>query len=65
MGRLGGIEYFRSIGYTGGWGHFHIPDSLFLDLREYLLPRLELRPSLRPGQHPTLQGKVRYFVGTE
>jgi hypothetical protein len=34
--RLGGIEYFRSIGYTGGWGHFHIPDTLFLDLREYL-----------------------------
>ena len=33
--KLGGIEYFKSIGYTGGWGHFHIPDSLFLDLREY------------------------------
>ena len=27
--KLGGIEYFKSIGYTGGWGHFHIPDSLF------------------------------------
>ncbi len=34
--KLGGIEYFKSIGYTGGWGHFHIPDSLFLDLRDYL-----------------------------
>jgi hypothetical protein len=34
--RLGGIEYFSPIGYTGGWGHFHIPDSLFSDLREYL-----------------------------
>jgi len=34
--KLGGIEYFRSIGYTGGWGHFHIPDSLFAQLREYL-----------------------------
>ena len=34
--KLGGIEYFKSIGYTGGWGHFHIPDSLFADLREYL-----------------------------
>src|ERR1017187_4988005 len=34
--KLGGIEYFKSIGYTGGWGHFHIPDSLFLDFREYL-----------------------------
>lgn len=34
--KLGGIEYFRPIGYTGGWGHFHIPDSLFADLRDYL-----------------------------
>lgn len=34
--KLGGIEYFRSIGYTGGWGHFHIPDNLFADLRDYL-----------------------------
>lgn len=34
--KLGGKEYFRPIGYTGGWGHFHIPDRLFSDLREYL-----------------------------
>ena len=34
--KLGGVEYFRSIGYTGGWGHFHIPDNLFADLRDYL-----------------------------
>jgi hypothetical protein len=34
--KLGGIEYFTPIGYTGGWGHFHIPDNLFLDLRDYL-----------------------------
>ncbi|MGO9229301.1 MAG: Druantia anti-phage system protein DruA [Bryobacteraceae bacterium] len=34
--KLGGTEYFRPIGYTGGWGHFHIPDSLFADLRDYL-----------------------------
>ena len=34
--KLGGIQYFKSIGYTQGWGHFHIPDSLFLELREYL-----------------------------
>src|ERR1035437_4178898 len=25
-------------GYTGGWGHFHIPDDLFLDLRAYRVP---------------------------
>lgn len=29
-------QYFESIGYTRGWGHFHIPDSLFLELRDYL-----------------------------
>jgi hypothetical protein len=34
--KLGGTEYFTPIGYTGGWGHFHIPDSLFADLRAYL-----------------------------
>jgi hypothetical protein len=34
--KLGGIEYFKPIGYTGGWGHFHIPDNLFADLRDYL-----------------------------
>jgi hypothetical protein len=34
--KLNGTSYFNSIGYTGGWGHFHIPDSLFLELREYL-----------------------------
>ncbi len=34
--KLAGIQYFKSIGYTGGWGHFHIPESLFMDLRNYL-----------------------------
>jgi len=34
--KLDGVEYFKSIGYTGGWGHFHIPDNLFLELRDYL-----------------------------
>jgi hypothetical protein len=34
--KLGNIEYFTPIGYTGGWGHFHIPDSLFAELRDYL-----------------------------
>ena len=33
---LGGIQYLKPIGYTGGWGHFHIPDRLFLELRDYL-----------------------------
>ncbi|MEF2144172.1 MAG: Druantia anti-phage system protein DruA [Desulfovibrionaceae bacterium] len=34
--KLDGVQYLTPIGYTGGWGHFHIPDSLFLELREYL-----------------------------
>ena len=34
--KLGDTQYFRPIGYTGGWGHFHIPDSLFEELRDHL-----------------------------
>lgn len=34
--KLGGVEYFKPIGYTGGWGHFHIPDTMFEDLRNYV-----------------------------
>lgn len=34
--KLGGHQYFDSIGFSTGWGHFHIPDNLFLELREYL-----------------------------
>lgn len=34
--KLDGTDYFTPIGYTGGWGHFHIPDRLFDELREYL-----------------------------
>ncbi len=34
--QLDGIKYFEPIGFTEGWGHFHIPNSLFNDLRTYL-----------------------------
>lgn len=34
--KLGGCTYFESVGYTRGWGHFHIPDRLFALIREYL-----------------------------
>lgn len=34
--KLKNQKYFESIGYTQGWGHFHIPDALFADLRAYL-----------------------------
>ncbi|WFU16456.1 Druantia anti-phage system protein DruA [Bradyrhizobium sp. CB3481] len=34
--KLGEQSYFRSIGFTQGWGHFHVPETLFLELRDYL-----------------------------
>ena len=34
--KLGKESYLRSIGYSSGYGHFHIPDKLFQDLRSYL-----------------------------
>jgi hypothetical protein len=34
--KLGGQSYLRPIGFTQGWGHFHVPDSLFIELRAYL-----------------------------
>lgn len=34
--KLGNVQYLKSLGFTGGWGHFHIPDPLFNDLRTYL-----------------------------
>lgn len=34
--RIGDESIFRSIGYTSGWGHFHISDALFDDFRKYL-----------------------------
>ena len=34
--KLDGTQYFHPIGYTDGWGHFHIPDTLFSELRDYL-----------------------------
>ena len=34
--KLSGRDYLQPIGYTRGWGHFHIPDSFFYELREYL-----------------------------
>ena len=34
--RIAGQSIFDSIGSTSGWGHFHISDELFDDLRDYL-----------------------------
>ncbi|MBO1225628.1 MAG: DUF4338 domain-containing protein [Candidatus Scalindua sediminis] len=34
--KLDNILYFKPIGYTSGWGHFHIPIDLFENMRKYL-----------------------------
>jgi hypothetical protein len=34
--KLDGVNYLSSIGYSGGWGHFHVPDDLFNEMRDYL-----------------------------
>ena len=34
--KLGEVPYFQSIGFTEGWGHFHVPDRLFDQMRLYL-----------------------------
>jgi hypothetical protein len=37
--RLGDQQYFESVGFTAGWGHFHIPDELFEGMRNFLRHR--------------------------
>lgn len=37
--RLNGESYFERVGYTIGWGHFHITDTLFEQMRDYLRER--------------------------
>lgn len=37
--RLDGENYFERVGYTIGWGHFHITDILFEQMRDYLRER--------------------------
>jgi hypothetical protein len=43
--RLDGVNIFRPIGYTSGWGHFHISDNIFSEIREFLESRDELYSS--------------------
>lgn len=33
---LNSHKYFRSTGFSSGWGHFHIPQSLFNEMLEFL-----------------------------
>lgn len=37
--KLGSTEYLKQLGYTEGWGHFHVPDAIFDDVRTYLRRR--------------------------
>jgi hypothetical protein len=37
--RLNDQTYFAPIGYTLGWGHFHVTDRLFNEMRDYLRSR--------------------------
>ena len=37
--RLDGEPYFERIGFTIGWGHFHITDALFEQMRDFLRER--------------------------
>ncbi len=34
--KLNQVAYLTSIGFTSGWGHFHIPHELFNSIRDYL-----------------------------
>lgn len=51
--KLDGKSYFESIGYTIGWGHFHITDHIFGEIRDYLrLIKHEYADRHRFGQGP-------------
>jgi hypothetical protein len=34
--KIADIRYLHSVGYTTGWGHFHLPDRIFSQIREFL-----------------------------
>jgi hypothetical protein len=37
--KLRGVPFFFSVGYTLGWGHFHVSEALFTLMRSYLRRR--------------------------
>jgi hypothetical protein len=52
--RIAGEDYLESVGFTSGFGHFHIPDELFLELRSYLRRRRDTyADNNRYGQGPS------------
>lgn len=34
--KVNNVDYLKSVGFSGGWGHFHVPDDLFDSMRDYL-----------------------------
>ena len=51
--KLDGVTYFQSVGFSGGWGHFHVPDSLFSEMRDYLRDSGDTTPDMHAfGQGP-------------
>jgi hypothetical protein len=50
--KLGSRLYFRRIGFTAGWGHFHLPDHIF-----------ELMRALLKRRHHTYATKNRFGDG--
>jgi hypothetical protein len=57
--KVGTEKFFRPIGFTEGYGHFHLPDDLFADLREYLRRRGDPYASgNRFGQGPNWKMRV-------
>lgn len=51
--KLAGVPYFQSVGFSGGWGHFHVPDALFAEMRDYLRDSGDLTPDMHAfGQGP-------------
>jgi hypothetical protein len=56
---LNGTKIFSSIGDTTGWGHFHISEELFSDIREYLRSKKDAyTDSHEYGQGPNYRLRV-------
>lgn len=57
--RIGDERFFESVGFTEGYGHFHVPDELFDQLRSYLSRRNDpYAKGNRFGQGPNWRLRV-------
>jgi hypothetical protein len=39
--RLNGFDYWKSVGFTGGWGDFHFSNGIYQDIRAYAEKRCD------------------------